>query len=89
MIRPARPTLAEVQLADLFLALPREVAEALARCEYNLCLDGVTTLTPEVAETLARHKGGVLSLRGLTTLSDKAAETLRANKDIVLPDQFR
>jgi len=42
---------------------------------HELHLDGLTTLSPEVAEALADHKGS-LYLNGVTTLSDETAVAL-------------
>jgi len=53
-----------------------EAARALARRKGNLSLDGLTTISDEVAEALAEHRGGTLSLGGLKNLPDSAAEAL-------------
>ena len=52
-----------------------EAAETLAKCECDLYLDHLTTLSAPIADVLAGHVG-VLSLDRLTTLSDKAAKAL-------------
>ncbi len=57
-----------------------EQAEALlSRLElqrgFTLFLDGLTTITPEVAEALAKYKYG-LFLNGLTTITPEVAEAL-------------
>jgi len=45
----------------------------------RLLLNGLKTISPEVAKELARHEGW-LSLGGLATLSDETAEALVAHK---------
>ena len=54
----------------------RSAAKALAKCKSGLFLNGVTTLSPEVADALAEYEGWSLSLNGVTTLSDEAAKAL-------------
>jgi len=55
-----------------------EQAETLiGRNQWSLYLDGLTTLAPDVAKTLAQVKGKI-SLNGLTTLSKETAEQLAA-----------
>ena len=61
-------------------ALTVEQAEALAKLvgEFlvdSLSLDGLTTITPDVAEALAKHES-YLSLYGLTTITPEVAEAL-------------
>ena len=62
-----------------------EVAEALAKCEVSISLDGLTTITPEAAEALAKHNENDfddlhefsgLSLNGFTKITAEAAEAL-------------
>ena len=45
----------------------------------RLLLNGLKTISPEVAKALAQHKGW-LSLNGLTTISDEAAAALGPHK---------
>lgn len=73
---------------DSVRELSAEAAKALVNCEW-LSLGGLTTLSDEVAEILAEHKGTCLFLRGLTSLSDQAAASLRRNGNITLPEKFR
>jgi hypothetical protein len=47
-----------------------------------LSFDGLTTLSPEVAEALANHKGQ-LDLNGLTTLSPEVAEALATHEGLL------
>ena len=68
-----------------------EQAEELAKYEDHLylvkgdlSLDGLTKITPEVAEALAKHEGG-LSLNSLTKITPEALKMLRANPEIRLP----
>jgi hypothetical protein len=64
-------------MAAPFTCTP-DVAEFLATYR-ELYLDGIETLTPEVAKLLAKQKpGGILCLQKLTTLSDEAAAGLVA-----------
>ena len=51
-------------------------AKTLVRCKTNLLLDGITSISPEVAEVLGRHEQGMLFLRGLKTLSPEASVAL-------------
>ena len=53
--------------------------KAAKQHEGDLSLDGLSTLSAEVAEALARHKDD-LYLGGLTTLSDDAAKALARHK---------
>lgn len=56
--------------------LASEAARGLAQTRGDLRLDGLTDLSPETAEQLATHHGGLLSLDGLKTLSTTAAAAL-------------
>jgi hypothetical protein len=59
-----------------FDAIDDPAAEALAkRGGYNLSLNGLTSLSAEAAQALAKDKGE-LSLNGLTSLSAEAAQAL-------------
>jgi hypothetical protein len=53
-------------------------AKALARTDSHLCLDGLTSLTPELAEALAKRpkNSQSLSLGGITTIGVEEARTL-------------
>ena len=51
----------------------RVVASCLAEFPGKLCLDGLCTLGPEVAEELARHRG-MLSINGIDRLSVEEAK---------------
>ncbi|WP_197442458.1 DUF1588 domain-containing protein [Lignipirellula cremea] len=63
-----------------FQQLTVEQAQALAQDKSGrLLLDGLKSLSPEVATELARHEGW-LSLNGLTTISDEAAAALAQHK---------
>ena len=64
-----------------FQQLTVEQAQELAQNKSGrLLLDGLNTLSPEVATELAKHEGW-LSLGGLTTISDEAAATLAKKLD--------
>lgn len=54
-------------------------AEALAKYQGALYLDGLTSLSDAVAKVLAEHRGWLL-LNGLTKLSDAAAKSLSKHK---------
>lgn len=56
--------------------------------EDLLYLNGLTELSPEVAEALAQHKG-ILYLNGLAAVSDEAAEALSQNKGDLSLDGVR
>lgn len=63
-----------------FQQLTVEQAQRLARDKSGrLLLDGLKSLSPEVAAELAKHEGW-LSLNGLTTISDEAAAALAQHK---------
>lgn len=51
-------------------------AETLIDCRTNLLLDGLTSVSPEVAQVLGGHEKGMLFLRGLKTLSPEVAAAL-------------
>ncbi len=53
-------------------------ARALAQTDSHLCLDGLTSLTPELLEALANRPkdSQSLSLNGLTTITADVAQTL-------------
>lgn len=51
-------------------------AETLVDCRTNLLLDGLTSVSPEVAQVLGGHGQGMLFLRGLKTLSPEVAAAL-------------
>jgi len=53
-----------------------EAAEALAKHQGQLSLDGLTTLSDKAADALAGYKGVILSLRGLESLEYAAAAAL-------------
>jgi hypothetical protein len=77
--------------SDLDLSVEKitvELASLLAaKCQGKLTLNHLTTITPEVAEALAKHEGD-LFLNGLTTLSPEALKILRASPKIRLPSKF-
>lgn len=60
--------------------LEPEVAAGLATVRGVLNLDGLLTLTPTVAEQLARKQTGSLELNGITTLVPQAAEALAKSR---------
>ena len=73
---------------DILKKLSVEQARTLVATDGRgnpLSLKGLTTLTPEVAEALAKHKGR-LSLNGLTTLSPEVAEALATHNGELLLD---
>lgn len=51
-------------------------AEKLVQRGGQLALNGITSISDDVAQVLSKHTGGTLSLDGLTELSDTAAEAL-------------
>ncbi len=51
-------------------------AESLSKREGELSLSGLTSLSDAAAESLSKHRGGILHLNGLTSLSDATAEIL-------------
>ena len=57
----------------------------VAQCRGILRLDGLTNLTPEIAEELATYRGG-LSLNGLTYLSSGLAESLAKHENALSLD---
>jgi len=65
-------------------SLTIEQAHRLALCYGDLSLDGLTTLSDEVAEALSHHTGGLLSLNGLTTVSAAAAAALARHEGGIL-----
>ena len=65
-------------------SLPSDAAaEALAKHEIELYLDGLTSISAAAAEALAKHGHG-LSLCGLTSISDAAAEALAKHEGYLL-----
>ena len=74
---------------DQITALTVEQAKTLAQDKSGrLLLDGLTSLSPEVATELARHEGW-LSLNRLDNLSDEAAEALGRHKGYLHLDGLR
>lgn len=65
--------------ASQYSVITEEAAQALAKHEYSLYLDGLTSLSDAAADALAKHEGE-LYLSGLTSLSDAAAEALARHK---------
>ncbi len=61
--------------ANEFDAIDDPAAEALAKHQGDIYLDGLTSLSAEAAQALAKHEGE-LSLNGLTSLSAEAAQAL-------------
>ena len=62
--------------ASQYSVITEEAAQALAKHEYSLYLDGLTSLSVAAAQALRKHQGRALYLRGLTSLSDAAADAL-------------
>ena len=69
----------ELRLSKL-TSLSVGVAEVLARPRADLFLDGLTAITSEEAEALAKHQGRVLSLNGLTTITPEVVDALAKRK---------
>jgi ribosomal protein S18 acetylase RimI-like enzyme len=67
--------------ANRFDAIDDAAAEALAKQQGDLFLNGLTSLSDAAAHALANHRTYKLSLKGLTQLSDAVAE-LRAENII-------
>lgn len=65
----------EVENLCSFTLIEDTAAEALAKHEGGLWLNGLTSLSERAAQRLADH-WGYLNLNGLTSLSDAAAEAL-------------
>jgi hypothetical protein len=64
-----------LNLDQNFTTLSDGAAEALAKIEGPLALDGLRSLTPDAARALAKHDGP-LALNSLSTITDEAAEAL-------------
>ena len=62
------------------LRLPLSVGRELAAHRGHLYLDSLTSITEAVADALACHEGGVLSLDGLQTISESAAASLGTHR---------
>lgn len=71
------------KLTEISVEQARELI-AKATKKSPLRLDGLTTLSPEVASELAMHRGRVLGLDGLTTLSPEIAAQLAKHKGEIL-----
>jgi hypothetical protein len=69
--------------------LSAEVAEALGGSKRNLFLTGLTSLSPDTADALAKGRFPILSLTGLADLSPEAAGILAQNnamtESLILP----
>ena len=65
----------DVDLSE-YAYLKPEAAKVLAKCQGDLWLEGLTELTNQVAEALAKHDVGFLYLIGLAEMTDKTAEAL-------------
>ena len=84
------PKTLTVEVANQFLEAPEDVslqeyeviedaaAEALAKYNSSLYLDGLTSLSCSAANALVHHKGGYLSLNGITSLSEMSVGALGA-----------
>ena len=70
------------QLSSVFLA-----GQLISNDNQMLGLDGVTTITPEVAKVLAKHKNKV-TLNGLTTITPEVAAALAKHRGSVSGGTF-
>ena len=53
-----------------------EIAGILSKLRKDIRLDNLSTISPEAALELSKHRGGELYLIGLTSLSEVAAQSL-------------
>ena len=67
---------------DGLTELSSAVANILVAYKGQLCLNGLSHLSDEVAETLGKHKGGGLYLNGLVVTSEHAANNLIKHPDL-------
>lgn len=83
-----RPLWPKSVYLDGLLDLDAATARALAGIDGYLSLDGLTSISPEVATELARHagaqvRGAGLSLNGLKTISEDVAKVLATHAEEV------
>jgi hypothetical protein len=64
--------------------LPYARAEALAKCNGDIYLDGLTSLSDAAAEALVKHKGRI-SLQSLENLSENAIRYLSLHEKVFTP----
>ena len=67
--------------------LDKDVAIAILPYRGELYLDGVETITPEVAAIIAKRQSGV-ELYGVRNINYHSVATLRRNSQIVLPSKY-
>ena len=68
------------QTRDFTTFSPEVARVVVRRADEYLCLDGLTTLSPETAEALAQHTG-TLQLNGLTDISIEAEIALAKHRN--------
>ena len=61
-----------------------EAAQVLTEDSSDVYLDGVTSLSPEVASILSTHRGMVLSLEGLSSINSDVAMALCQHRGLLL-----
>ncbi|MDB4671331.1 hypothetical protein OAF34_04270 [Pirellulaceae bacterium] len=74
----------EVRLSQ---TLSDHAAELLSLSDCKLRLRGVSSVTDAAAQSLSKHRGGLLGLDGLASLSDIAAESLSRHKGSLLLEE--
>jgi hypothetical protein len=67
--------------------LEKDVAVAILPYQGQLYLDGVETITDDVAEVIAQRRHGV-ELYGVRDITFHSVAMLRKNSEIILPAKF-
>ena len=67
--------------------IDRDVAIALLPYHGQLYLDGVETITEDVAKIIASRRNGV-ELYGVENINYRSVAMLRKNSEIILPAKF-
>lgn len=83
----ARAAVAEGHSASTFRSyynITPKAAKILAEDSSDVYLDGITSLSPEVASILSTHVGMVLSLDGLNTIDLDVAVALSKHRGLLL-----
>lgn len=83
----ARAAVAEGHSASTFRSyynITPEAARILAEDSSDLYLDGIASLSPEVASILSTHVGMVLSLDGLSSINSDVALALSKHRGLLL-----
>lgn len=66
-----------------------EAAQILVEDSSDLYLDGIRTLSPEVAAVLSQHAGMVLSLSGLASINCELAVALSKHRGLLMLDGLK